>query len=299
MKGNLHEIATARITTATSSLRNKDPWPCLPFLLQLPNLLALDAAFFAFCWQWMATTAFGFEFSWIHGVLVATAVWLGYTADRWLDVCGMRNSPKTRRHRFMAQHRGTILIAWAGVLSCSMLISWKVLRVEEFSAGLALAGMCATNAWINHADPNGRLPLPKEVRAALLLSAGIHLFLWRSMAETSFSLCLSFVSVTTLCFLNCCFVAKWETKVDRSQGQSSLPLRRKKVGFLSVKVTIATIGLCSSIALLRIREPEALVLFCSAIALASLPFIDRLKLDAEDKRVLADASLFLPCLSLI
>ncbi len=299
MKGNLHEIATARITAANPSLRNQDTLPCLPLLLQLPNLLALDAALFAFCWQWMASTAFGVEASWIHGGLIAIAVWLGYTADRWLDVSGMRNTPRTRRHRFVAQHRGGMLIAWAGVFACSILISWKALTIETFSTGLVLAGLCATNACINHSDPNGRFPLPKELRAALLLSAGIHLFLWQAMGETNFSLWLSFASVTTLCFLNCCFVAKWETNVDRCQGQSSLALRQKKVRFLARKVTIATIAIGSSMALLRLNEPEALMIFSTAVALAPLPFIDRLELDAEDKRILADASLFLPCLSLI
>ena len=192
-----------------------------------------------------------------------------------------------------------MLIAWAGVFACSILISWKALTIETFSTGLVLAGLCATNACINHSDPNGRFPLPKELRAALLLSAGIHLFLWQAMGETNFSLWLSFASVTTLCFRNCCVVAKWETNVDRCQGQSSLALRQKKVRFLARKVTIATIAIGSSMALLRLNEPEALMIFSTAVALAPLPFIDRLELDAEDKRILADASLFLPCLSLI
>ena len=299
MKGNLREIATARMTAVSDSLGKQGPAPCLPFLLQLPNLLALDAAFFALCWQWMATKAFGFETFWIHGALVATAVWLGYTADRWLDVSGMQNAPSTRRHKFAARHRKGLLVAWAMVFVFSLLVAWQTLSTEEFQVGLILAVLCATNASLNHADPKGRFPVPKECRAALLLSAGIHLFLWVRMPESTPSLWFSFATVTVLCFLNCCLVAKWETEIDLCQGQSSLALRRKKVETVAVKVTLATIVLCPTMALFRPNEPEALMLLATALALFALPFIDRCGLDPEDKRILADAVLFIPCLALI
>jgi hypothetical protein len=298
MKTNPREIATARILGRISSTTEQRPALALPSCFQLPNLLAIDAALFALCWQFLVFQAFGLEGLWTQGALVAIAVWLGYTADRWLDVRGMQNAPSTHRHKFAAKHRKGLFVAWVTILGLCLGLAWRTLSSDDFGAGLVLAGLCGTNAWLNHVDSKGCFLVPKEMRAALLLSAGIHLFLWRSLPALTFSFWLSFVMVTLLCFLNCCFVATWEKRVDHQQGQSSLALRRKQLGNVAKKVTFATIALCIAMVLLRKNEPEGLMLLATVMALLPLPVINHWRLDPEDKRVLADAALFLPCILL-
>ena len=298
MKGNPREIATARILGPISSSTENRPPLKLPSSLKAPNSLALDAALFALCWQFLAFKAFGLEGLWTHAVLVSTAVWLGYTADRLLDVRGMQNAPVTQRHKFAAKHRKGLLVAWFVTLGLSLTLAWLSLSSDDFGAGLVLAGLCALNAWLNHVDSKGSFPITKELRAALLLSAGIHLFLWRSLPSLSDSLWFSFATVTLLCFLNCCFVAIWEKEADHQQGQSSLAIRRKNLGTASRKVAYLTVALCLALALLRKNEPEGVMLLSTGMALVLLPAINHCRLISEDKRVLADAVLFLPCILL-
>lgn len=289
------------MTTSISNLSPDGIDTLLPRYCLLPNLLSLDAALFAVCWQWMATQAFGIELTWVHALLLATAVWLGYTADRWLDALGMKNAPNTLRHRFAARHQRGLLLAWIVTLTISILCACSLLSSKELVGGFGLAGLCALNAWLNHLDSVGRFrfPAPKELRAAFLLAAGIHLFVWTRIAEVSFSFWLSFATVTLLCFLNCCFVAKWEMRIDLHQGQSSLALRRKELDFFAARTILAPALICGSIACLRANAPDSLMLYATAIALLALPMIDLCKLGPEDKRVLADASLFIPCLVLV
>ena len=226
-------------------------------------------------------------------------MWLGYAADRWLDALSMKNTPCTLRHKFASRHRKGLLLVWIIALTGSVLAACNILSSKELHAGFALAGLCVANACLNHLDPQGRFPAPKELRAALLLAGGIHLFAWTQLVEPSFSFWFSFTAVTVLCFLNCCLVAKWETRADLEQGQSSFALRHKQwEGTASTTITLAIATICSAIALLRVDDPDALMLQATAVALFSLPIIDRSKLNPEYKRALADASLFLPCLLL-
>ena len=114
MKGKFRKIATARISDphSVASQTSRDGQnPILPYFCLIPNALALDAALFAACWQGMANGSFGMESSWIHGLLVALAVWLGYTADRLVDAVGMKQNAQTVRHRFAHRHGKSLLLA--------------------------------------------------------------------------------------------------------------------------------------------------------------------------------------------
>ena len=299
MKGNLQEIATARTPSQSSSPSKKRGAFLLPNYCLLPNVLAVDAAIFAAYWQVMVIQAFDLETSWQRATLLAMAVWLGYAADRWLDVIGMKNNPRTLRHKFAAQHCKSMLLAWAITITGSVIAACNILSTKELLAGFILAGLCICNAWLNHLDSKGHSPVPKELRAALLLASGIHLFLWTQLQETSFPFWSSFTAVTVMCFLNCCLVAKWETRADLEQGQSSFALRHKRFKGNASAFTLSIATLCSAIALLRTHDPDGLILQATTVALLALLILDRSNLAPEDKRALADASLFLPCLLLV
>ena len=170
---------------------------------------------------------------------------------------------------------------------------------KELKVGFALAALCMANALANHLDSRKRLPIPKELRAAFLLSSGIHLFAWTQLEEMGYGFGISFAAVVVLCFLNCCFVAKWETQIDLAHGQSSLALRHRELATKAFPGALAIAAICSIIAMLWTEAPFSLMLQATAVALLALPILDRSCLTSEDRRALADASLFLPCLLIV
>ena len=302
MKGKFRKIATARISNSnfrsaqtSKGARNR----ILPYFCLIPNALALDAALFATCWQGMANGSFGMAYSWFHGLLVVLAVWLGYTADRLVDAVGMKQNAQTVRHRLVQRHRKALFFAWVIVLAGSITLAVTYLSSKELVTGFALAMACVSNACLNYLDPTGRLPIPKELRASVLLASGIHWVLWSQLTAISFPFVLSCLAVTLLCFINCCFISKWERQLDVKQGQSSLALRRKFVSEQVAGITLVTATLCLLIGALGAHCPQGLMFQATAVALFALPIIDHTKLHLEDKRIIADASLFLPFLLLV
>ena len=263
---------------------------------RLPNSLALDAALIAVCWQSLAAKSLGVELAVTHGLLLAAATWLGYMADRWLDGLSMGERACTDRHLLAVQHRPLLLFAWVLVLLASLCLALETLPVDELSAGFVLAGLCTANAFLAQADGGGSFPVPKELRTALLYSGGISFFISWRLEEASLAFLAIFATVTALCFLNCCFIALWERKVDLRQGQSSLALRCGGGTGILQSAAFVLGGICVGVCALGSAGNMSSLFLAAGCAAFSLPALNLLRLEVEDKRVLADLSLLVPCL---
>ena len=263
---------------------------------RLPNSLALDAALIAVCWQSLAAKSLGVKLAVTHGLLLATATWLGYMADRWLDGLSIGKRACTERHLLAVQHRALLLFAWVLVLLASLFLALETLPADELSAGFVLAGLCAANAFLAQADDDGDFPVPKELRTALLFAGGILFFVSWKLEEVSPAFLAIFATVTALCFLNCCFITRWERRVDRRQGQSSLALRCGGGAGILQSAAFALGGICVGVCALGSAGNMSSLFLAAGCAALSLPALNLLRLEIEDKRVLADLGLLVPCL---
>ena len=262
---------------------------------RLSNALALDAALIGVCWQALVAKSLEVELGISHGFLLGAAIWLGYVADRLLDGVLMGSRACTQRHLLAVRYRTSFLFAWMLVFIASLFFAFETLSSEEISVGLFLAGLCVANAFLAQLDKTARFPLPKELRTALLYSVGIFFFVFCNLQEALFSFWVIFATVTTICFLNCCFIAHWEREVDLRQGQSSLALRLDcDSGYLCVGAF--TFFWFCLLAFFLFPERNLSPLFLVAgCATSFLPWLDSLPIEIEDKRILADWGLLVPC----
>ena len=287
---NIRGSFFGKVSVRARCLRERANW------WRLPNSLALDAALIAVCWQSLAAKSLGAELAVTHGLLLAAATWLGYMADRWLDGLSMGERACTDRHLLAVQHRPFLLFAWVLVLLASLCLALETLPVDELSAGFVLAGLCTANAFLAQADDDGGFPVPKELRNALLYTGGIFFFVSWRIEEASPAFLAIFVTVTALCFLNCCFIALWERKVDLRQGQSSLALRCGGGTGILQSAAFALGGICVGVCALGSAGNMGSLFLAAGCAALSLPALNFLRFEIEDKRVLADLSLLAPCL---
>ena len=248
------------------------------------------------CWQALVAKSLEVELGISHGFLLGAAIWLGYVADRLLDGVLMGSRACTQRHLLAVRYRTSFLFAWMLVFIASLFFAFETLSSEEISVGLFLAGLCAANALLAQLDKTARFPLPKELRTALLYSVGIFFFVFCNLQEVLFSFWVIFATVTTICFLNCCFIAHWERGVDLRQGQSSLALRcGGGAGILQSAASVLG-GICVGVCVLGSAGNMDSLFLAAGCAALSLPALNLLRLEVEDKRVLADLSLLVPCL---
>ncbi len=268
-----------------------------------PNILSLDAALIAVSWQYFISAAFKTPLTGPHFLVLGSAVWLAYVADRWID--GMRiNAEKaaTQRHRFYIVFRRPILAAWMIVLVAAVVLAHCKLDREELLAGWILVAACLGYALLVKRPGGdwGWLML-KELWAAILFTAGVFLFLggiWRTHPLAASVAALAFC---LLCFANCSLMGKWERKEDRQHRQMSLCLRWPvwvaASKWLALGTALASWGFLfilpgeNGFALIMAFNLSGWGLFLLDLRSRHIP--------VEDLRVLGDAVLFSPILALI
>ena len=267
------------------------------FFFQMLNALSLDSALVAILWQLLLAKAWGTPCSLLYSFLLGAAVWLGFTADRLFDGFIISDKFRSFRHGFAFKHRKKVLLAWILVAAFSIFLGVENLSVDDFRSGIILACLCALNAILTFTDRKVIVPIPKEVRNALLFSSGVFFFVFIHLDGLTIIHWTVFVQLTILWFLNCCLISYWEKDLDLVQGQSSLVLRKS---FLSSPFLRNAITLSSSTALALSLHPALVnsrdALLSCAMALILLQAVGFLGIENESKRIIADCCLWIPCL---
>lgn len=181
----------------------------------------------AVVWQWLFAQTTGSTLAWFHHVILAAAVWLAYSADRWIEGWRIpREEVQTRRHLFYQHHRWTTFSLWLALLVSSIALSWLRLTVSEFKAGFILFGPVViyllSHQFLHRQHP---LRVPKELCVALLFTAGIAIFTLVQLSVDFHHGGVILMLFGLLCFADCALISIWEDEVDRQHGQTSLALQ--------------------------------------------------------------------------
>ncbi len=224
-----------------------------------------------------------------HRFLVFTSVWLGYSADRWLDTW-RNNCNLSRRHLFHASKRWTLFAIWIFILSISMTIAILKLSPELLRNGFALALLSIVATVAIQTTRAIRFKwLHKSLVTALLMSLSILL----STIPNPIELALDPVAIMLSAFtFNCSLIHFWEASIDNKQEReiASSPRNMSLVCLFSITLTVAFLNL----GYIEI----ALYSLASALLLGSMHCIrDRIPL--ELRRTLADIALFTPLAALV
>ncbi|OUW15922.1 MAG: hypothetical protein CBD18_07960 [Opitutales bacterium TMED158] len=245
--------------------------------------LSLDAPIVAIAWQHAIAHEFELGIQWHHRVLVFASVWLGYSADRWLDAW-RHTANISFRHRFHGEHRWRLLAFWILLLALSIAIATQLLTDAELASGLFLvAASIIATAIIQGIRLKAFQSLMKSMLTAILLTGSILLF---ARPPHQSDLLATVLLLGSLFSTNCCLIHFWDRPVDAIQEPNPATSRR-------LKSLTAMATLCLGFQASFYTFPIVPCVFASFGLLAAL-FGLQDRISIETRRVLADLSLIIP-----
>lgn len=185
-------------------------------IIQSLHILALDAPLIGIAWQQYFAHSYSIELRLgEHGLILGSALWLGYMADRLFDVRNKNpDALESPRHRFAYANQSFLWAIWGVVLIFSIIYSLLNLNSEKIVACLALFFTVLVYNLVNQSFWHRYLP--KELCVALLFSAACLVLLDAPVQWLDFS------NLSLIIFLNCILLSKKEQSADERMGVSSL-----------------------------------------------------------------------------
>ena len=246
-------------------------------VLQWSNVLAIDAALIALCWQSVFASFSGQALTPIMISALGSSVWLMYAADRLFDV---KKRPLAQlhsiRHRFTKRNARTLWKFWFGALFVNVSIAFSGLKIHQLRNGAILLLFCLLYTTLNQ-KLSSRF-FPKELCVALIYAGGVIVFLLPAQ-----DLWLPAVFLMLLCLINCLIISNNERQIDAAMKVHSIAQFLPKLPF--------ALYLCC-ILMLGILEQQWLLPFGASLAGLMLVHACRKRLSIESFRVLADGALF-------
>jgi hypothetical protein len=262
-------------------------------------VLSLDAPAVSLAWLALLSRTLGVALDWSAPVVLGLSVWLAYAADRWIE--GWRLPPaqvRTPRHHFYQRWRGPVSLVWLFILAVDLSVASIRLPPRTILAGWAVTAAVAAYL-LSHqlVHRTRRWRLPKEMCVAILLTAGIGVFLVEIADPVAMAIPLGLFAAA--CFVDCALISSWERDVDRVQQQSSLALDSRFASWIPWTPWILAIAAAA----LGVAGPGAgrAVAACAAASGVLLGLVDRFqpRLGWRRARALADLVLLTPVVALV
>lgn len=273
--------------------------PARPRWWQWPTILSLDAPLVCLVWQALLARTSGASVRWPHAVVLAASVWLAYAADRWIE--GWRldwRFVRTQRHHFYQRQRFVVAAVWIGVLALDLAVAATMMAAREIGGGLLLVApvlmYLLSHQFLHRAS---RWRVPKELIVALLLTAGVAVFLWDVSSLAVLAPGLGTFAVVS--FVNCALISSWEREVDRSHGQTSLALDSARAAH--VIRWLPWVAAAAGGAVILSGSAPGVPVVCGMASAVLLGLLDRAehRLGWAAARVLADVALLTPLAPLL
>lgn len=253
-------------------------------------MVSLDVPLIAVVWQLLLSRSLGATLVWPHSALLGVAVWLIYSADRWLDGLELGHHARTERHRFYVRHRHAVLRVWSGVGAAALVGGATVLtRPELLATGLLGGLMLGYFAGRHASDPAAH---PKELHIAFIFALGV-VFLPSLNGAPLLPLATFALLFAVLIFLNCTLIARWEGDLDLEPVPFAARAPRVAARLDGVALGLAGCGLGVGF---TTYSSLFFALGGSALLLYGCGYLGALGPAA--RRVLADAALLTPLLAL-
>ena len=198
------------------------------------NIIAIDAPIISVLWYfYYAQNSINEGLNAYHFLILGFSVWLGYMADRLLDVRFKQKSQLVSlRHQFCKEHERKLWILWVITLIITLGLSLNTLNSDKIFAGLKLVLFIFFYNCLNQCFSRKRFP--KELIVAALFAYGT-LFL----VEKPFDM-EEFLHFTLICFLNCLILTHKDKLVDDKMGVRSWthPLKHQSITIINVLLGI-------------------------------------------------------------
>jgi len=255
------------------------------------NDVSLDAALIAVVWQGLIAEVFSVSLEIHHHLILGTAVWLCYSADRFAEPCFVEGISSSR-HQIFKKHIAPFVLIWVALFSGVFLWSFWVLPLGCLLWGIHLFGLCVTNFILCKKESKTGTPssAPKEMRTAGILAFGCLFFPAYEASLDFVSWFVAFFLVFYLLFINCLSISRWELTLDSKRGsltflqQSPRLLQifsRSQYIVLFLLVFLACAGTADFIGVLLFVHSFAVSLF--VLCLDQVPFLTK-----NEKRMIID-----------
>lgn len=217
-------------------------------------------------------------------MLVFLAVWLGYTADRWIDAW-KHDVNVSQRHHFHALRRWKLLALWVSILGVSIVFSLQKLTSLELRNGLLLAFASLVATGLIQLNRFGkRKTAIKSALTALLVASSILVF---ATPDSSKSTLEALSIMVPLFFLNCILIHSWDRAIDAKQSPNDFNNANR---FTTILAAALTLGI--SFFLVK-TNPLSWYAIAATLNLIAIHACFQ-SLHIETRRTLADIALLTP-----
>lgn len=179
------------------------------------NIFAIDAPMISIAWYLYIQQRFpenhlNIKYCFILGF----SVWLGYMADRLLDVKFRKSGRfKTLRHQFCEENNTSLWVLWSAIFVFTLILSAYTINSDKFVVGLAIVLSILVYNALNQYFYNKRFP--KEIFIAVIFTLGTF-FLIEGPVKFN-----DFFQFGLICFLNCLILNNKDKEADNKMGINS------------------------------------------------------------------------------
>ena len=249
------------------------------------NVLAVDAALIALCWQSTFALFSSHALTPVSACVLGLSVWLTYAADRLFDV-KKRSLAQLHsiRHRFTKRHAKTLWKFWFGAFFVNISIAFAGLKIHQLRNGAVLLIVCLLYTALNQ-KLSSRF-FPKELCVAIIYAGGVIVFLLPAQ-----NLWLPAGFLMLLCLINCLIISNNERQIDAAMEVHSIAQFLPKLPF--------ALYLCC-ILMLGILQRQWLLPFGASLAGLMLVHVCQKRFSIETFRIVVDNALLIgPMLTLL
>lgn len=265
----------------------------------LLNSISLDAPLVAVIWLKCFSSIYSISVEVHHYLILFSVTWLAYSGDRLLDSIRFPAVDcKSPRHQFATDHFKTLISIWITVAVISSLYLFIILNISEIVWGLFFLGLLLVYFLGCYLFPDLlRGAVPRELVVGLFFSLAVHFFILFQLGHWGLYSFWTFLCFLSLCSLNCLSISYCEYSSDVQAGETSFFTRNPKrlhrfryalTWFLCLQLVVCVFSIVTN----YVSVFEISVLLSTILLL----ILDRSLVNPRLKPVLADFTLFTPCL---
>jgi len=177
---------------------------------RLIHHLSLDAALVAIVWKTFVSVGLNNNFFFEETLILGTAVWLAYSADRFFEPTD-NNKISPSRFLIGRAHPIRFVVGWVLVLIAIIIYSMSTLGIFILSVGFCLFFLALSNFSICLIEGKRKLEyFPKEIRTSFIL--GLGCIFWEFGRADSFSVCMGWIYICFAFTLNCLTLKEFEIR---------------------------------------------------------------------------------------
>ena len=177
---------------------------------RLIHHLSLDAALVAIVWKTFVCVGLNNKFFFEETLILGTAVWLAYSADRFFEPTD-NNKISPSRFLIGRSHPIRFVVGWVLVLIAIIIYSMSTLGIFILSVGFCLFFLALSNFLICLIEGKRKLEyFPKEIRTSFIL--GLGCIFWEFGRADSFSVCMGWIYICFAFTLNCLTLKEFEIR---------------------------------------------------------------------------------------